>query len=316
MVGYTGGMIQADNLTKKYRKKLAVDDLSFTVETGKVTGFLGPNGAGKSTTMRLMLGLDSGKGTTTFDGKQLHEYHKPSQVIGILLEAKAFHPTRTARNHLRVLATAGDIPMKRVDEVLEIVGLHEVAKKRPGKFSLGMSQRLGIAAAILGQPKYLMLDEPANGLDPEGIAWLREFIKYYADEGNAVFVSSHLLSEMSQMADDLLVIGKGKLLANTSMAQIIADSSHSGVFVRSPKLSLLQRSLKARKLDVQKTEGGIKIPGVTTDEVGKLAYEVGVPLYELSLQTASLEEAFLELTAGSEEFATVSKPNAKKEVTT
>ena len=193
-------MIEVKQLTKRYQKKLAVDDVSFTVETGKVTGFLGPNGAGKSTTMRLMLGLDNGTGTTLFDGKKLHEYARPSSVAGILLEAKAFHPTRTARNHLRVLAAAGGIADSRVDEVLEIVGLKDVARKKPGKFSLGMSQRLGIAAALLGTPKYLMLDEPANGLDPEGIHWLRQFIKDYADAGNAVFVSSHLLSEMSQMA--------------------------------------------------------------------------------------------------------------------
>lgn len=168
-------MIKARNLSKKYRKKVAVSDLSFEVETGKVTGFLGPNGAGKSTTMRLMLGLDNGSGSTTYDGKKLSDYPNPSQVVGILLEAKAFHPTRTARNHLKVLAAEGDIPYSRVDEVLDIVGLKDVAKDKPGKFSLGMSQRLGIAAAILGQPKYLILDEPANGLDPEGIAWLRQF---------------------------------------------------------------------------------------------------------------------------------------------
>jgi ABC-2 type transport system ATP-binding protein len=184
-------VIEAKNLRKKYRRKVAVDNITFNVETGKVTGFLGPNGAGKSTTMRLMLGLDNGKGTTTYDGKRLGDYPAPSQVVGILLEAKAYHPTRTARNHLRVLADAGGIESKRVDEVLEIVGLKDVAKKKPGKFSLGMSQRLGIAAAILGKPKYLLLDEPANGLDPEGIAWLRDFLKKYADDGNAVFVSSH-----------------------------------------------------------------------------------------------------------------------------
>jgi ABC-2 type transport system ATP-binding protein len=225
-------MIHASHLRKAYRKKVAVDDVTFKIETGKVTGFLGPNGAGKSTTMRLMLGLDNGAGNTTFDGKQLADYSRPSRVVGILLEAKAFHPTRTARNHLKVLAAAGGIPDKRVDEVLDVVGLKEVAKKRPGKFSLGMSQRLGIAAAILGKPKYLMLDEPANGLDPEGIAWLRQFIKDYADQGNAVFVSSHLLSEMSQMADNLVVIGKGKLIADTTMESLVSGSTHSGVFMR------------------------------------------------------------------------------------
>jgi ABC-2 type transport system ATP-binding protein len=245
-------MILASNLSKKYRKKLAVDNLSFRVETGKVTGFLGPNGAGKSTTMRLMLGLDSGKGKTTFDDRPLHSYTQPSKMVGILLEAKAFHPTRSARQHLKILAAAGGIPMSRVDEVLDIVGLTDVAKKGPGKFSLGMSQRLGIAAAILGKPKYLLLDEPANGLDPEGIAWLRDFLKDYADEGNAVFVSSHLLSEMSQMADNVVVIGKGKLIADTSISKLLAQNAHAGVLVRSPKLSQLQKALTARKIESDK----------------------------------------------------------------
>jgi len=295
-------MIVAEHLTKRYKKKLAVDDLNFKVETGKVTGFLGPNGAGKSTTMRLMLGLDNGSGSTTFDGKKLHEYARPSQVIGILLEAKAFHPTRSARQHLRILADAGGIDLKRVDEVLAEVGLSEVAKSKPGKFSLGMSQRLGIAAALLGKPKYLMLDEPANGLDPEGIAWLRDFLKNYADQGNAVFVSSHLLSEMSQMADNVVVIGKGKLIANTSIGEILSGSGHSGVFVRSPKLSVLERALNAQKASVSKTEGGLLVSGLKTDQIGKLAFESNVPVYELTERSASLEEAFLELTAGSEEF--------------
>lgn len=296
-------MIQAEHLGKQYRKKVAVEDLSFKVETGKVTGFLGPNGAGKSTTMRLMLGLDNGAGATTFDGKPLHQYEQPSKAVGILLEAKAFHPTRTARRHLRILADAGGVNPKRVDEVLDEVGLTEVAKKGPGKFSLGMSQRLGIAAAILGKPKYLILDEPANGLDPEGIAWLREFLKTYADRGNAVFVSSHLLSEMSQMADNVVVIGKGKLIADTSMDKLIKDSGHSGIFVRSPKLSQLERELRGDKVELSKMDGGLKVSGMTSDAIGKLAFESGIPIYELSPQTASLEEAFLELTSGSEEFA-------------
>ncbi|HSX30332.1 MAG TPA: ATP-binding cassette domain-containing protein [Candidatus Saccharimonadales bacterium] len=304
-------MITAEHLQKRYKKKVAVDDLSFKVETGKVTGFLGPNGAGKSTTMRLMLGLDNGGGTTTFDGKSLHDYERPSQVVGILLEAKAFHPTRTARQHLRVLADAGGIDLKRVEEVLDEVGLSDVAKARPGKFSLGMSQRLGIAAAILGKPKYLMLDEPANGLDPEGIAWLREFLKTYADQGNAVFVSSHLLSEMSQMADNVVVIGKGKLIADTSIADLIGRSGHSGVVVRSPKLSQLERILRGdKKASVTKNGNELKVSGLTTDQIGRLAFESGIPVYELARQSASLEEAFLELTADSEEFAT--KKEGKK----
>lgn len=311
VICYTLFMIQASHLSKKYGKKLAVDDISFTVETGKVTGFLGPNGAGKSTTMRLMLGLDNGKGTTIYDNKPLHHYPEPSKMIGILLEAKAFHPTRTARNHLRVLAAAGNISDKRVDEALDIVGLQDVAKKKPGKFSLGMSQRLGIAAAILGKPKYLMLDEPANGLDPEGIAWLREFIKSYADEGNGVFVSSHLLSEMSQMADNVVVIGKGKLIISASISDLLSGSSYSNVFVRSPSLDKLEKALSRHALAFQKADGGIKVTGAKTDQIGKLAYEAGIPLYELASHSASLEEAFLEVTAGTEEYQSQKQRSGK-----
>lgn len=294
-------MITASGLSKKYKGKAAVDDVSFTVETGKVTGFLGPNGAGKSTTMRLMLGLDNGGGVTTYDGKNLHAYAEPAKVVGILLEAKAFHPTRSARNHLRILASAGNIPRRRVDEVLDIVGLGEVAKKGPGKFSLGMAQRLGIAAAILGEPKYLLLDEPANGLDPEGIAWLRQFIKDYADKGNAVFVSSHLLSEMSQMADNVVVIGKGKLIASTSIPNLLAGS-RSGVYVRTNVISKLERVLKQRLLAYKKVDGGLQVEGIKTDDVGHLAFEAGVPVLELTQQEASLEQAFLDLTAESQEY--------------
>jgi ABC-2 type transport system ATP-binding protein len=297
-------MIQAHHLAKRYRKKVAVDDISFTVETGKVTGFLGPNGAGKSTTMRLMLGLDGGKGSTAYDGKPLHQYARPSHVVGILLEAKAFHPTRSARNHLRILAEAGGIPQARIDEVLDLVGLKDVAKKKPGKFSLGMSQRLGIAAAILGKPKYLLLDEPANGLDPEGIAWLRQFIKDYAGQGNAVFISSHLLSEMAQMADNIIVIGKGKLIVSTTMSQILSGSSHSSVFVRSKSITALEKALHAAKMTFTKQDGGLAVTGVKTDEIGNLAFAAGVPVLELTSRNASLEEAFLELTADSQEYRT------------
>lgn len=299
-------MIEAANLTKKYKKKIAVDDVTFNVETGKVTGFLGPNGAGKSTTMRLMLGLDNGQGETTFDGKKLYEYKNPAQVVGILLEAKAFHPTRTAKNHLKVLAAAGGIPDSRVDEVLDIVGLKDVAKKRPGKFSLGMSQRLGIAAAILGKPKYLLLDEPANGLDPEGIHWLRQFLKDYADEGNAVFVSSHLLSEMSLMADNLVVIGKGKLITTGTVNDLVSGASGTGVFVRSPKLASLEKALN-QKYSVEKLDGGLKVAGAKTDDIGKIAFKAGVPIYELASRSVSLEDAFLEITANAQEYKTGDK---------
>lgn len=304
-------MIQAKNLSKKYGKKLAVNDISFEVKTGKVTGFLGPNGAGKSTTMRLMLGLDNGKGTTTYDGKHLYEYTQPSKIVGILLEAKAFHPTRSARNHLKILAAAGNIPDSRVDEVLDIVGLKEVAKKKPGKFSLGMSQRLGIAAAILGQPKYLILDEPANGLDPEGIAWLRQFIKDYADNDNAVFVSSHLLSEMAQMADNVVVIGKGKMIADTSIKELVSGSAHASVFVRADNQANLTKLLKTQKATFEKLDGGLKVGGLTTDTIGKLAFEAGIPILELANRNASLEDVFLELTEGEQEYKAHSQEGGK-----
>ncbi|HSH18658.1 MAG TPA: ATP-binding cassette domain-containing protein [Candidatus Saccharimonadales bacterium] len=295
-------MIIASDLTKRYGRKTAVEDVSFSVETGKVTGFLGPNGAGKSTTMRLMLGLDSGNGQTTFDDKPLYSYTVPARMVGILLEAKAFHPTRTARNHLRVLAAAGGIEESRVDEALDTVGLQDVADKRPGKFSLGMAQRLGIAAAILGEPKYLMLDEPANGLDPEGIAWLREFLKDYADKGNGVFVSSHLLSEMAQMADNVVVIGKGKLITSTSVGALLAGNGHGTVFVRSSNMRKLEGVLRAKLLDYKRVDGGIQVEGATTDDIGKLAHEAGLPVLELSRQDASLEQAFLDITASAQEY--------------
>ena len=290
---------------------MAVDDLTFTVQTRKVTGFLGPNGAGKSTTMRLMLGLDRGTGKTTFDGRPLQDYAQPSKVVGVLLEAKAFHPTRTARQHLAVLAEAGAVPLARVDAALDAVGLGSQAGGAPGKFSLGMSQRLGIAAAILGEPKYLILDEPANGLDPEGIAWLRQFVKDYADKGNAVFVSSHLLSEMSQMADNVVVIGRGKLIANMPIAELVAGSGHSGVFVRVATPSKFETALKRTRLNYERLDGGFKILGQKTDKVGQLAFTAGVPVLELANRNASLEEAFLELTEGAEEYRSAGQKAGK-----
>lgn len=301
-------VIQAENLTKKFRSrnlrevKTAVDDLSFKVQTGKVTGFLGPNGAGKSTTMRLLLGLDKGSGSSTYDGKALSSYSNPSNVVGILLEAKAFHPTRTARNHLKVLAAAGGISYKRVDEVLDIVGIKDVAKKGPGKFSLGMSQRLGIAAALLGSPKYLVLDEPANGLDPEGIAWLRKFLKDYARQGNGVLVSSHLLSEMSQMADNVIVIGKGKLIADTSIDGLLSGNKHNQVFVRAKNMTALKKMLQSEKIEFTTSGGGLNISNVQSDKIGELALAAKVALSELTIKEASLEEAFLELTSDTQEF--------------
>lgn len=294
-------MIEVKNVSKKYRKKVAVDNMSFTVETGKVTGFLGPNGAGKSTTMRVMLGLDSGSGKVLFDEQGLQDYQNPAEVVGILLEAKAFHPGRTAKHHLEVLATAGNLPMSRVSEALDIVGLGKEAGKRPGKFSLGMSQRLGIAAAILGRPKYLILDEPANGLDPEGMAWLREFIRQYAKDGGGILISSHLLSEISQIADNVVVIGKGKLITETSVKNL-TSGQHSQVFVRSSKLSELEKVLTKAGKKISAQNGGLEVKGATSDEIGKLAFENKLPLLELSVQNASLEEVFLELTAGTQEY--------------
>jgi ABC-2 type transport system ATP-binding protein len=298
----TDKMIKASHLHKQYGSAIAVGDVSFEVEAGKVTGFLGPNGAGKSTTMRLMLGLDNGGGQTTFDGKRLHEYTQPSKMVGILLEAKAFHPTRTAQDHLRVLADAAGVPASRAMEALDLVGLREVARKKPGKFSLGMSQRLGIAAAILTRPKYLMLDEPANGLDPEGIVWLREFLRTYAADGNAVFVSSHLLGEMAQMADNVIVIGRGKVIANTSVKSLVSGSAKSAVFVRSSKLAKLEKLLKDHSLAFKAQDGGLEVSGTSVDKVGELAFAAGIPLLELANRGASLEEVFLDLTEGAEEF--------------
>lgn len=305
-------MIRAKNLSKKYRKKLAVDDLSFEVETGKVTGFLGPNGSGKSTTMRLMLGLDQGSGTTTYEGRGLYESDLPSETVGILLEAKAFHPTRKARNHLRILAAASGISDARVDEVLEIVGLSDVANKKPGKFSLGMSQRLGIAAAILGKPKYLLLDEPANGLDPEGIAWLREFIKDYADDGNAVFISSHLLSELSLMADNVVVIGKGKMIADTSVKALISSSGHSSVFVRVYNSAGLEKALIMAKIDFKKRDAGFEVHGKSSDEIGELAHKIKTAVLELVNEQSSLEDVFLQITSGEAEYQAKPEKKGKK----
>ncbi len=296
-------MIEVKHLSKVYKQKQAVDDITFKVETGKVTGFLGPNGAGKSTTMRLMLGLSNGKGTTLYDGKALKSYAQPSEIVGILLEAKAFHPTRSARQHLNILAIESGIPLKRVDEVLEVVGLSSEAKKGPGKFSLGMSQRLGLAGALLSNPKYLLLDEPANGLDPEGIVWLREFLISYADKDHGVFVSSHLLSEMSQLADNVVVIGRGKLLANTSMADFIAGNVASHVYIRVTDTDKFIKILDEKKIAYKKDGKGLQIDRDKTDAIGKLAFEAKVPVLELKIRSASLEEAFLEVTAGTEEYS-------------
>jgi ABC-2 type transport system ATP-binding protein len=295
--------IEATGLSKRYGTKLAVDNLSFHVEPGVVTGFLGPNGAGKSTTMRLMLRLDHGAGRTLFDGKPYEQLTHPMRHVGAVLEAKAFHPTRTARDHLLMLASANAIPRKRVDEVIEYVGLRDVAKAKPKSFSLGMGQRLGLAVALLGDPHTLILDEPANGLDPQGITWLRNFLKGYASSGRTVFVSSHLLAEMALMADNLVVIGRGKLIATGSVASFIQQASGTTVLVRSPDSGRLADVLgrNGGRVTTDQT-GALLVTGLDAAKAGELAFGAGIVLHELTTKVATLEEAFLEATEGSEEF--------------
>jgi ABC-2 type transport system ATP-binding protein len=295
--------IAARGLGKSYGGKPAVTDLSFDVEPGSVTGFLGPNGAGKSTTMRLMLGLDNGAGHTTYDGKRFADLRQPMRHVGALLEAKPFHPTRKARNHLRMLAAANGISSKRVDEVIELVGLTEVAKAKPKGFSMGMGQRLGLAAALLGEPHTLILDEPANGLDPQGIQWMRLFLKSLAAEGRSIFVSSHLLSEMALMADHLVVIGKGQLIATGPVAEFVSSSRDNAVVVRTPDATTFAELLATNGAQVTPAEPGtLTVTGMTVAAVGDLAFEHRIRLHELSPKVATLEEAFLERTAGAEEF--------------
>jgi len=295
--------VEAIGLGKSYGRTRAVDDLSFRLEPGQVTGFLGPNGAGKSTTMRLMLGLDRGDGHTLWDGRPLTAQRHVTEVVGAHLDAKFFHPTRTARNHLRLLATEAGLPKSRVDEVIRLVGLDTVAKKKPKSFSLGMGQRLGLAGAILGRPKVLLLDEPANGLDPQSIQWLRDFLRHYASQGNVVFVSSHLLSEMQQMADRLVVIASGKMIADDSLANVVARSTRNDVLVRSSDPAALAAALAAEGVAAT-AEGadGLAVATADTDRVGDVAFRAGVAVRELTRRTASLEEAFLELTGGTEQF--------------
>jgi ABC-2 type transport system ATP-binding protein len=297
-------MIEARGLTKRYGAKTAVDDLTFGIEPGKVTGFLGPNGAGKTTTMRCILGLDyPDDGTVTVDGKVFRDQAYPMREVGALLEAKAVHGGRSAYNHLLCLAQTNSLPRRRVGEVLELVGLTEVGGKRVKGFSLGMSQRLGIAATLLGDPKVLMFDEPVNGLDPEGILWIRNLMKALAAEGRTVFVSSHLMSEMENTADHLLVIGRGKLIADCTMAEFIARSSGAAVRVRTPSAEQLERVVTAKGATVTAAaDGSVEVRGMTTEQIGDLAFAEGIRLHELTMVRASLEEAFMELTAGSVEY--------------
>jgi ABC-2 type transport system ATP-binding protein len=298
-------MIEARSLTKRYGEKVAVDHLSFSVEPGKITGFLGPNGAGKTTTMRLILGLDHPSvGTVTVNGKDFRQLAHPMREVGALLDAKAVHGGRSAYSHLLCLAQTNNLPRRRVGEVLELVGLSEVAKKRSKGFSLGMGQRLGIAAALLGDPAILMFDEPVNGLDPEGIRWIRNLMKALAAEGRTVFVSSHLMSEMENTADHLLVIGRGKLIADCTVAEFIARNSVSAVRVRTPQREALVKAVTAAGGSAVPAADGdaIVIRGLYAEEIGDLAFDNAVRLHELAPAQASLEEAFMELTASSVEF--------------
>jgi len=295
-------LIEATGLGKSYGSTRAVDGLGFTVRPGSVTGFLGPNGSGKSTTMRLMLGLDHGEGRTTFDGRPFTELQHPMRHVGALLEAKPFHPTRRARDHLRMLAAANGISNARVDEVLALVGLESVAGGRPRKFSLGMGQRLGIAAALLGDPHTLLLDEPSNGLDPQGITWLRTLLKHLAGEGRSVFVSSHLLQEMAVLADELVVIGRGRLVANGAVADFVAASGLGTVELTSPDLAVLAPALEERGGTIIGTGESVAVTGLDAATVGDVAHELGARLHQLVTRQASLEEAFLSATGDDEEF--------------
>jgi ABC-2 type transport system ATP-binding protein len=304
-------MIEARGLTKRYGDRLAVDDLTFTVQPGQVTGFLGPNGAGKSTTMRMILGLDRPTaGTVTVDGRPFHDLANPLREVGALLDAKAIHGGRSAYNHLLCLAQSNNLPKRRVGEVLEIVGLTEVARKRAKGFSLGMGQRLGIAAALLGDPKVLMFDEPVNGLDPEGILWIRNLMKSLAAQGRTVFVSSHLMSEMENTAEHLLVIGRGRMIADCTVAEFIARNSQLAIRVRSPQAEMLAALVPGEGGAVSTDpDGALLVTGMTPEQIGDLAFEHGVRLHELSPVQASLEQAFMELTRDSVEYhATATAP--------
>ncbi|MDT4982631.1 MAG: type transport system ATP-binding protein [Pseudonocardiales bacterium] len=297
-------MIEVRDLSKRYGDKLAVDQLSFVVAPGTVTGFLGPNGAGKSTTMRMILGLDKpNSGTATIGGRPYRELADPLRTVGALLESRAVHSGRTAYNHLLVLAQTQGLPRKRVDEVIDLIGLREAANKRAGGFSLGMSQRLGLAAALLGDPQVLVLDEPVNGLDPEGIRWIRNLMKRLAGEGRTVFVSSHLMNEMAVTADHLIVIGRGQLIADCPTHEFIARSSEKSVRVVGPDRARLEQVISAEGGRVSSgDDGALKVSDLGAPRIGELAAREGLVLHELTPQLASLEEAFMELTRGSVEY--------------
>ena len=297
-------MIEVRGLSKRYGDTLAVDQLSFDVAPGQVTGFLGPNGSGKSTTMRMIMGLDApSSGGVDINGRPFRQLPWPLREVGALLEAKAIHPGRSAYNHLRALAESNAIPLSRVDEVLGVVGLEKVAKKRAGKFSLGMGQRLGIAAALLGDPDVLLFDEPVNGLDPEGIRWVRTLLRSLASEGRTVLVSSHLMSEMALTADQVVVIGKGRLIAEMPIDEFTSRSSQCYVRVRSPQLDRLRPALQAAGASVaDEDDGSISVRGMGAENIGELTLHESIVLSELAPQSASLEEAFIESTEGHLEY--------------
>ena len=307
-------MIEVVNLSKRYGDTLAVDALEFTVRPGIVTGFLGPNGAGKSTTMRMIMGLDRPTtGHALVNGKSLAAHGAPLHEVGALLEAKGVHPGRSARDHLLALAATTGISDKRVDAVLELVGLTDVARKRAGAFSLGMGQRLGIAAALLGDPAVVMLDEPVNGLDPEGVRWIRYLLQDLAAEGRTVFVSSHLMNEMAVTAEHLIIVGRGKLIADVSLADFTAQSARNMVLVRTDRGTELRDLLLRDGVSVtQDTDGALEVTGVTPREIGELAAAAGIPLHELTPIHASLEDAFMELTGDSVQYHGASTHSQEK----
>jgi ABC-2 type transport system ATP-binding protein len=298
-------MIKAVGLTKRYGPTTAVNRLSFDVQPGQVTGFLGPNGAGKSTTMRMILGLDNPtSGQVTIGGKRYHELKQPLRTVGALLDAKWVHPNRSARAHLAWMARSNKLPARRVDEVLDTVGLTSVAGKRAGGFSLGMSQRLGIAAALLGDPEVLLFDEPVNGLDPEGILWIRKFMHRLAEEGRTVFVSSHLLSEMALTATQLIVIGRGELISQSSTTDFVARAAENTVRVRSPQLAALRAVLVGASAQVADEGAALVVSGMDSDKIGELAAANSIVLHELSPHVGSLEQAFMQITGDSVEYHT------------
>jgi ABC-2 type transport system ATP-binding protein len=297
-------MIQVQGLTKRYGDKVAVEDLSFVVQPGRVTGFLGPNGAGKSTTMRLILGLDAPtRGSATVNGKPYRRHVAPLREVGALLEARSVHPGRSAYHHLLAIAQTGGIARSRVDEVVDLVGLGQVVHRRAGRFSLGMGQRLGIATALLGDPSTVILDEPLNGLDTEGIRWVRSLLGDLAADGRTVFVSSHLINEMALTAQHLIVIGRGRLIADTGVADFVARAGGGVVRVRSTDPEELAARLRSPSVAVSPGEGGaLTVSGLSTDEVGRIAGAAGITLLELTAQQASLEDAFMTVTRDAVEF--------------